>query len=40
MTDRALYKQLDKYNSQQENAYRNHWGSLLTFVDNKDIKQL
>ena len=40
MTEKALYKQLTKFNSKIENSYNNNWGSLLTFVDSKDTKFL
>ena len=40
MTEKALYKQLAKFNSKIENSYNSNWGSLLTFVDSKDTKFL
>ena len=40
MTEKALYKQLSKFNSKIENSYNKNWGSILTFVDSKDTKFL
>ena len=40
MTEKALYKQLEKYNVGIDNAYSDNWGRLLTFVDSKDTKFL
>ena len=36
MTETALYNSLEKYNENIENNFKNHWGSLLTFLDGKD----
>ena len=40
MAEKALYNQLETYNSKIPNHYRDNWGSILTFLDGKDTDKL
>jgi hypothetical protein len=40
MAQKALYNQLEAYNSKIPNDFRDNWGSILTFLDGKDTANL
>jgi hypothetical protein len=40
MAQKALYDQLEAYNSKIPNDFRDNWGSILTFLDGNDTKNL
>lgn len=40
MAQKALYDQLETYNSKIPNDFRDNWGSILTFLDGKDTQKL
>jgi hypothetical protein len=37
MVEKSLFSQLKEFNVQQENVYRDQWGSFLTFIDDKTV---
>ena len=40
MAENALYSRLQNYNETIVNKYKDNWGSLVSFLDSKDIKHL
>ena len=33
--DKYLFERLHEFNADSENVYRDHWGSILNFIDDK-----
>lgn len=40
MAESHLYRSLEKYNETILNKYKDNWGSMLGFIDSKDIPKL
>lgn len=40
MVENTLFEKLETYNKQQENHYKDNWGSLLSFINAEDTDML